>query len=410
MDLADPTSLTRAPSTGDLPTDSPAEDASSTSPAASFSSGPTVSVVVPVHNGGRKFFACIDALLGLHPPADEILIVADGEGDGSWRYASDNGLPVLTLEESGGPALARNAAAKHVKGDIIYFVDADCIAHADVIGKIKRAFTADPDLGALIGSYDDSPSEPDLLSQYRNLLHHYTHQISSEEGFTFWGACGAIRREVFSQVGGFDRKYRLPSIEDIELGYRIKAAGYRIKLVKDIYVKHLKHWGPWNIVRTDFLQRALPWSELILRNKRANTDLNLSVANRICVATVGLMCMALVAGLFYWKLWSILVLGAVVLTVLNWHQYRFFFRKRGLLFTLGTVPWNWLFYFYSGLGFAIAMLKVRLGVGSKRKSVTSSALLADERDMKLVMPGVPAPGLSTMQGAMRAEAVQGESS
>jgi glycosyltransferase involved in cell wall biosynthesis len=297
----------------------------------------------------------------MHPAPEEIIIVADGEGDGSWRAAREVGLNVIRLEDSGGPAVARNAAARAAKGEILFFIDADCTAHANVVGKVKHAFAEDPELAALIGSYDDSPSEKDWLSQYRNLLHHYTHQVSSGEGFTFWGACGAIRRDVFQKVGGFSRHYAKPSIEDIEFGYRITAAGYRIRVVKDIFVKHLKYWSPWNVIRTDLMQRALPWSILILRDKRANNDLNLSTGNRISVATMGLACLAVLLSPFKWKLLWIVPIAAIVIAICNWRQYLFFYRKRGLLFMLAMIPWNWLFYFYSGLGFGMALARVRLG-------------------------------------------------
>ena len=43
-------------------------------------------------------------------------------------------------------------------------------------------------------------------------------------------------------MGGFDEGYHEPTIEDIDLGYRLKKAGYRIQLVKELQVKHLKRW------------------------------------------------------------------------------------------------------------------------------------------------------------------------
>jgi hypothetical protein len=60
-----------------------------------------------------------------------------------------------------------------------------------------EAFQNDHDLAAVIGSYDDEPFEPNFLSQYKNLLHHYVHQTANRDASTFWGACGAIRRESF---------------------------------------------------------------------------------------------------------------------------------------------------------------------------------------------------------------------
>ena len=56
----------------------------------------------------------------------------------------------------------------------------------------------------MFGSYDDTPEAPDFISQYRNLLHHYTHQRAKREAKTFWTGCGAVRKEVFSELKGFD--------------------------------------------------------------------------------------------------------------------------------------------------------------------------------------------------------------
>jgi GT2 family glycosyltransferase len=149
---------------------------------------------------------------------------------------------VLKVPQAGGPAKARNLGAQASHGDILFFMDADVTLAPDTLEQVLAAFDTQPQIAALIGSYDDAPGAPNFLSQYKNLFHHYTHQRGCEEASTFWGACGAVRREVFSAVGGFDEAYRYPSIEDIELGYRLKRAGHSIHLCKQVQVKHLKRW------------------------------------------------------------------------------------------------------------------------------------------------------------------------
>jgi len=317
---------------------------------------PTVSVVIPVFDGGESFRACLSSLAALAPGAHEVIVVDDSSGDGSGRLASEFGAEVLTTLVRSGPAHARNLGARQACGDILLFVDADVAVRPDTAGRVALAFRLDPGLSALFGSYDDAPAAADFLSQYKNLMHHYVHQTGREDAFTFWAGCGAIRRELFLSLGGFDERYREPAIEDIELGYRLKSAGYKILLIKALQVKHLKPWSPPGLVRTDFTRRALPWAELILRRRRIANDLNLGWSSRISVlATYGLVGALLAA----WK-WPLLLalagVCALTLLLLNGPLYRFFARKRGPFFALRTVPWHWFYFLYSGLAFALALV------------------------------------------------------
>lgn len=317
----------------------------------------TVSVIIPVHNGGEAFGRCLRGLGELSPRPDEIIIVADGESDGAWRMAEAAGYEVVLCPISGGPARARNIGAKRATGDVLYFIDADVVPHADTIAKVRETFGNAPDLSAVIGSYDDEPGSPQLLAQYKNLQHHYVHQTGGEEAFTFWAGCGAIRREVFESMGGFDASYVEPSIEDIELGYRLKAAGHRIRLRKDLQVKHLKQWTAVSLVKTDFFKRALPWSELILRRKSLTNDLNINTASRLSVVSVYLLILAVCAAPVFHHTLIIAAACMLALLVLNQNFYRFFLRKRGLWFTIRILPWHWFYFFYSGLAFAIVNVR-----------------------------------------------------
>ena len=289
------------------------------------------------------------------PPPDEIIVVADGDTDGSWRVGEEFGAKVLRIPEPQGPAHARNLGAQAAQGDILFFLDADAVIYPDAIRQIETAFSNHPQLAALFGSYDDEPGENNFLSQYKNLFHHYVHQNSQEEASTFWSGCGAIRRKVFMELGGFDESYTKPCIEDIELGYRLKETGYRIWLSKKLQVKHLKRWNIIGLLKADFFDRALPWTELILRDGCFINDLNLRFSSRFSVIFTYILLLAFIGGWWWPGFFAVAGVSALSLFIINSPLYRFFFSKRGFRFMIQTIPWHWFYYFYSGLGFAIGL-------------------------------------------------------
>jgi GT2 family glycosyltransferase len=315
----------------------------------------TISVIVPVYNGGDKFRRCLSSLTEATPSFEELIVIANGDTDGSRRIAEESNAIVLKFPAPMGPARARNLGARSAHGDILIFVDADVAVSPDTMARVKSAFSNDPELAALFGSYDDEPSASNFLSQYKNLLHHYVHQTAKEDASTFWGACGAIRRSVFVAMGGFDEIYDRPSIEDIELGYRLTQAGHKVRLCKDLKVKHLKRWTLTSLLHSDFYDRALPWTELILREKRFINDLNLRRSSRISVMlTYGLL--AALIGSYWWSGSFAIALGlAFSLLGINAPLYRFFSSKRGPYFALKTIPCHWCYYFYSGAAFMFVL-------------------------------------------------------
>jgi glycosyltransferase involved in cell wall biosynthesis len=318
----------------------------------------TLSVIIPVRDGGLAFRRCLQGVTEASPSSTEIIVVADGDTDGSWRVGKEYGAKVLRIPQPQGPARARNLGAREARGDVLLFLDADVVIHPDVLRQVEAAFRNDPRLTALFGSYDDQPGENNFLSQYKNLFHHYVHQTSREEASTFWSGCGAIRRKVFLELGGFDESYRKPCIEDIELGYRMKRAGYRIRLCKELQVKHLKRWTIHRLLKSDFLARALPWTQLILRDRSLINDLNLRTSNRLGVALIYGLVAALVGAYGYPVSFVAASACAVFLILVGMPVYRFFLQKRGIWFTLKAVPWHWFYYFYCGLAFGVGLSRL----------------------------------------------------
>jgi GT2 family glycosyltransferase len=231
---------------------------------------------------------------------------------------------VIPVEEPGdvNAAAARNLGARTAKGSVLLFVDADVEVRPDAVARIRERFEADPGLTALFGSYDDSPSAPGVVSAFRNLLHHHVHQNAEGPATTFWTGLGAVRREAFESVGGFDETVEF--MEDIDLGMRLSAAGARIELDPLVQGTHLKRWTLWSMVRTDFIGRGVPWVLLLLRHRGSTTALNLGWRHRLSALA------ALVGALaFIFRRPGALLASGAGLVALNRPFYRLLLRRRG---------------------------------------------------------------------------------
>lgn len=315
---------------------------------------PFLSIIIPAYNAREHLDQCLDALLESSYTSYEIVVVDDASTDNTARIALDKGVTVLERSQQSGPAAARNDGALRAKGDILFFVDADVLVTRETVALVAKRFIDNPELDALFGSYDINPPESNFFSQYKNLFHHYVHQQSREEAVTFWAGCGAIRKEVFQKATGFDQeRYKRPSIEDIELGYRLTNMGHKILLDKTLQAKHLKKWTLHTLLRADVLDRAVPWTRLMLENNEVISDLNLQLRNKISAFLVGLLILMLVlAPLINEFLYGALVVVAFIV-VLNLGLYRFMFQKRGLGFALLAFLMHLFYYFYSGLTFVL---------------------------------------------------------
>ena len=317
---------------------------------------PQISLIVPVHRDGEEFRRCLMAVRNSARMPEETIVVSDGAPASARDFAREQGARVLHTPTAQGPAHARNKGARAATGDVFFFLDADVVVHADAVEKVAQWFTDPSRHAALIGSYDDSPDDDAFLSQYRNLLHHYTHQHGNEETITFWGACGAIRAEAFWAVGGFDVDYERPSIEDIEFGARLREAGVRIRLCPDVQVTHLKAWTAVSMVKTDVLDRALPWTRLLLEQGSLPDDLNVRRKERWSTVAAFAIPLFLLASVGVPALSGLAAGTGLSFLALNHSFYRFLRRERGTHFSVRAVFWHWVYYLCCGTGAALGLL------------------------------------------------------
>jgi hypothetical protein len=292
---------------------------------------PTLSVIVPATDRRHPLPRCLSALHRARGDNDELIVVS--------RCA----LP--------GPASARNHGATQALHSILVFVDADVEVRPDALGLIRERFAEDPGLIAVFGSYDDEPDERNVVSMFRNLLHHHVHQGSAGRVDSFWAGLGAVRSSAFQEVGGFDPRIVRASVEDIELGARLGAAG-RIELDPTIQGKHLKRWTFAGMLRTDLRRRGIPWTRLALGGRATKSGLNLAWPHRVSAAT----CLVILVSLVRRRSMAALCwLG--LLCSINQRFYRSLAR-RGPRYVVSGVPLHVIHHLTSVLALTVGALSM----------------------------------------------------
>ncbi|MCX6816662.1 MAG: glycosyltransferase [Candidatus Beckwithbacteria bacterium] len=195
---------------------------------------PKISVIVPAYNEAKSIGLCLTSLKNQdyrHPY--EIIVVDNNSTDSTAAIAKKFNIRVVS-ETKAGPGRARNAGAKVARGQILAFIDADSIAPSDWLDNINNAFSSQPDLAALVGIYRFHHKSkyrliPFLIFPLGEMLNK---MITGY--FSFGGANFAIKKKVFTTVGGFDSKFF--SFEDMELARRVSRVG-KIGYLHELEVK-----------------------------------------------------------------------------------------------------------------------------------------------------------------------------
>jgi glycosyltransferase involved in cell wall biosynthesis len=331
------------------------------------SDAPRISAVIAARNAAATLPRCLDALLAQATDDVEVIVVDDFSTDDTRAVVARYPVRLIALPNHAGVAAARNRGAEASRGEVLLFLDADVVLAPGGMHRVLDTMASHPEIGAVIGSYDDEPDDQSIVSRFKNLAHHHFHQRGSVEASTFWGACGAIRREHFVAASGFDEKrFKLPSIEDVELGARLVDRGVRIVLDRELQVKHLKKWTLASLIITDVTRRAIPWTLLWMERRRLHSDLNFSSTQRIASIVAVAMVFALIFALMNPYGWLLLAALIAAAYLLNRDLFLLLDEKGGARLAVGGFFLQQLYYLYSLLGLALGIAIYFAGSHSRR--------------------------------------------
>ena len=193
-----------------------------------------VSVVIPAYNASKTIDDCLTSILKQDFSEYEVVVVDDGSTDDTSEKVKKYPVKLVRSPHQGAPG-ARNAGVEASKGNILVFLDSDCVVGRDLVAKLIGSLQ-NPEVGVAQPWWDNVTKDrlvPSLIFKtYEYLV------PKMEYPDYFWGYCFAIRRELLKRVGGFDPRTGIGA-EDVELAQRIVKAGHKINLMKELRVKHL---------------------------------------------------------------------------------------------------------------------------------------------------------------------------
>ena len=197
---------------------------------------PAISVVIPHLNQPEFLARCLASLArGLRRP-DEIFVVDNGSAVLPEAICAAHAMVRLLHEPVPGPGPARNRGVAAASGDILAFIDADCLADPVWLAEAEAAL-ADPDAMILGGDVRIACADPGrltMLEAYESIYAYRMDRYIAREGFTGTGNL-VVRRAVLAAVGPFAG---LAVAEDRDWGQRATRAGYRIRYVAGMKVYH----------------------------------------------------------------------------------------------------------------------------------------------------------------------------
>jgi glycosyltransferase involved in cell wall biosynthesis len=299
---------------------------------------PYLSVIIPAYNASKTLGRLLASLTKSTFKNFEIIIGDDASNE---QYLVGKGITIVRLTRNKGPAAARNAAVKRAKGTILVFFDADVTCYRDTLAKIAGKFKEDHDLTALTGVWDKHQRTKSFFPQFKAMRDwSYWTNERDRDGYYYLFSTrnAAIRRDVFTRLGGFNEAFR--QMEDVELTYRI-AKRYAIIFAPDVRVHH-EFEEFWPVARKYFW-RSFYWTKLYKVRKKFDpvaTTMSETITAATGVGAIGVIAGGTTAYFLLPFAWIRIVtlVGAIMLFFIH----LFLLRK-----------FLWFVYWEKGIGFAV---------------------------------------------------------
>jgi glycosyltransferase involved in cell wall biosynthesis len=318
-----------------------------------------VSVIIPNYNGAMTIDKCLAAVLSSDYPEYEVIVVDDGSTDRSVEIIEGFPCKLVKLDRRSGASRARNAGAGSSSGEILFFMDSDCLVRQDTVSKAVETIKGKSKLVAG-GTYTWEPVDDHFFSFFQSIFIHYSETRNSEPDYIASHAM-VIERSLFESSGGFPEDF-LPILEDVEFSHRLRRQGCALAMNPDILVRHIFNFTLIKSLRNAF-RKAMFWTIYSMGNKDLMSDSGtasreLKINGACLLASAVFVPLFLVSGekVFFFMLF----LTAFFNIFLSRGLVKAFYRTKGISFACAaTIYYMTLYPLAAGAGALSGVLGYR---------------------------------------------------
>lgn len=199
-----------------------------------------ISIVIPNRNGAAVVGECLRAALASEYRHFEIVVVDDCSEDGSLEVIGAFPCRLVRLNRHEGVSKARNAGARASRGELLFFIDNDCLMGPRTLSIAAASYGERKDL-VLGGTYTPEPADADFFSAFQSVFVNHFETKAARPDYVAAHAM-LVDADLFRSSGGFIEDSVIgvaASVEDVELCHRLRRAGCELALDPGIEVQHV---------------------------------------------------------------------------------------------------------------------------------------------------------------------------
>jgi len=322
-----------------------------------------ISVVIPNYNGEATIGKCLDAAFASNYKNFEIVVVDDCSDDRSVEIIKQYPCKFLSFDERSGTSKARNAGAINCSGEIVFFIDSDCLLQKDtlsIVNKTMSGLTPDHIVG---GTYAEVAYDDAFFNTFQAVWINYSETRKVLDPDYIAAHAMIMFKKTFDESQGFPEAF-MPIIEDVEYSHRLKRSGIKLMMDPDIQVRHIFGFTLSRSLRNAYRKTAY-WCLYSLHNKDLFSDSGTASAEfkTNVVLYVMIILLLLISALLRYSelIWLVPVI-IIVNVFMSRKLISAFLKAKGRVFAFFAFLYYSLLYpLPVGLGTAAGMIKYITG-------------------------------------------------